>query len=118
MNSKDLAIGILSTTACILLVGLLIIHALPESAQASGMTTSGGSYVITTGTDISADQELVYIVDAPSEKLIAYRFDGGRGRIEIVQGIELKSLREAAAAGSKGNQPSKGRRPSSRGRRP
>jgi len=98
MNSKDLTIGILSTTAAILLVGLLVVHALPEPVHASGMGSIGGDYVLTVGTDVSADQELLYLVDAPQEKMIVYRFDGGRGSIEIVQGIEFKPLRDAAAA--------------------
>jgi len=113
MNSKDLAIGILSTTAAILLVGLLVIHALPQPVHASGMGTTGGDYVLTVGTDVSADQELLYLVDAPQEKMVVYRFDGGRGRIEIVQGVDFKPLRDAAAA-QPTPQPS-GRRP---GRRP
>jgi hypothetical protein len=100
MNSKDLAIGILSTTAAILLVGLLVVHALPGPAYASGMGASGGDYVLTVGMDVTADQELLYLVDAPQEKMIVYRFDGGRGTIEIYQGIDLKPLRDAAAAQS------------------
>jgi len=114
MNSKDLAIGILSTTAAILLVGLLIINTLPETAYASGMTEMGGDYVLSVGTAITADEELIYIIDAPTEKMVVYRFDAGRGQIEIVQGIDLKPLREAAAQQP---QPS-GQRPSTRGRRP
>lgn len=115
MNSKDLAIGILSTTAAILLVGLLIINTLPGPAYASGMTETGADYVLTVGTAITADEELIYVVDAPTEKMVVYRFDGGRGRIEIVQGIDLKPLREAAA-GQRTQPP--GRRPTTRGRRP
>lgn len=116
MNSKDLAIGILATTAAILLVGLLIISTLPEPALASGMTATGADYVLTVGMSITADEELVYVVDTPTEKMVVYRFDGGRGRIEIAQGVDLKPLREAAAA-QKTKQPT-GRRPGTRGRRP
>ncbi len=115
MSAKDLAIGILSTTAAILLVGLLIINTLPGLAYASGMTEMGGDYVLSVGTAITADEELIYIVDAPTEKMVVYRFDGGRGRIEIAQGIDLRPLREAAA----GQQPQpRGQRPTTRGRRP
>ncbi|MGD2109970.1 MAG: hypothetical protein PVI86_11330 [Phycisphaerae bacterium] len=115
MNSKDLAIGILSTTAAILLVGLLVVNTLPAPVQASGMTVTGGAYTVAVGMDVSADQELVYVIDAPTEKLIVYRFDGGRGVIEIAQGIDLKQLR-ASNAGQPGQAPS--RRPGSRGRNP
>ena len=115
MNSKDFAIGILSTTAVILLVGLVILNVRPEPAQASGMTATGQDYILTVGASGSADEELVYILDAPAGKLIVYWFDGSRGRIEIAQGIDLGELRKATAT-----QPTqqRGRRSGSRGRRP
>ena len=117
MNSKDFAIGILSTTAVILLVGLVILNARPEPAQASGMTTTGRDYVLTVGAGGSADEELVYVLDAPAGKLIVYWFDGGRGRIEIAQGIDLEELRKATATATQPTQ-QRGRRSGSRGRRP
>ena len=113
MDSKNFAIGILSTTAVILLVSLLFLNTRPQTAWASGMTTGAGDYVLTVGLDASADEELVYVIDAPGQKLVVYRFDTGRQQIEIVQGIDLAELREAAGQPA---QPQK-RKPSSRGRR-
>ena len=113
MDSKNFAIGILSTTAVILLVGLFFLNTRPQAAWASGMTTGAGDYVLTVGLDASADEELVYVIDAPGQKLIVYRFDTGRQQIEIVQGIDLAELRDSA---SQPAQPQK-RKPSSRGRR-
>jgi hypothetical protein len=92
MDSKNFAIGILSTTAVILLIGVLLLSTRSEPAWASGMTSEGGGYILTVGTDPSEDEELVYVIDAPSEKLIVYRFNAGRGRIDIVQGIDLAEL--------------------------
>ncbi len=113
MDTKNFAIGILSTTAVILLVGLLFLNSRPQPAWASGMTSGAGDYVLTVGSDASADEELVYVIDAPGQKLIAYRFATGRQQIEIVQGIDLAELRESPGQPA---QPQK-RKPSSRGRR-
>ncbi len=115
MDSKNLAISILSTTAAILLVGLLIVNTQPEPVWASGMNATAGDYVLTVGTDISDDEELLYVIDTSAEKLIVYRFDGRKHQIEIVQGIDLAELRQATTPSPK---PSRGKKPGSRGRRP
>ena len=115
VDTKDFVIGILSTTAAILLVGILIINTRPEPAWADGMTTAGGPYVLTVGGVGIADEEHLYILDTPAERLIAYRFNANRQQIEIAQGIELTDLRRAAAQPT--SQP-RGRQPASRGRRP
>jgi hypothetical protein len=116
MNAKDFAIGILSTTAVILLVGVVIMNTRPEPVRADGMTTStGGDYVLTVGGVSIVDEECLYVLDAPAQKLIAYRFDAGRQQIEIVQGIDLSELRKAddnaTAQPSGRRQPTRGRRP-------
>lgn len=92
MDSKTFMIGVLSTTATILFATLVIIGTRPSGAQASGMTASGGEYVLTVGLDASADEELVYIIDSVARRLIVYRFDSARQEIQIAQGIELKDL--------------------------
>ena len=114
MNSKDFAIGILSTTAAILFVGFLVINSRSEPAWASGMTTSGGDYVMTVGRDVSGDEELVYVIDGPGQKLIVYRFDSARQQIQIVKGIDLAELRQAGAQ----TQQPRGRTPGTRRRGP
>lgn len=96
MDAKNFTIGVLSTTAAILLVGLLVIHSRPEPARADGMTTSAGAYVLSVGGVSIADEEYLYVLDAPAQKLIAYRFDAGRQQIEVAQGIDLAELRRAA----------------------
>lgn len=107
MDTKNLTIGVLSTTALILLVGLLVIHTRPAPAFASGMTTTSGDFVMTVGSDASGDQELVYLLDVPVGRLIAYRFNSGRQSIEILQGIDLNAMRKPATGKAK---PSRGRR--------
>ena len=98
MDSKNFTIGILSTTAVILLVGLVVVNTRPDPAIAAGMTTTSGDYVLTVGTATIGNEEILYIIDAPAEKLIAYRFHGARREIEVVTGVDLKELRNASAA--------------------
>ena len=109
MDSKNFAIGILSTTAVMLLVGIMIIHSRPAPALASGMAASAGNYVMTVGNVSTNDEELVFIVNNQDKKMLVYRFDAGRREVQIVQGIRLDDLPKAA--GAQGNQPKKRRRP-------
>ncbi|MGB2988064.1 MAG: hypothetical protein WBE26_19520 [Phycisphaerae bacterium] len=114
MDSRNFAIGILSTTAAILLVGLLIINTRPEPVWADGMTVTGGDYVLTVGGVSTADEEYLYVIDAPAGKLISYRFDTGRKQVEIVQGIDLSELRRITSQPTQprsGKQDSRQQRP-------
>jgi len=97
MNSKNFAIGVLSTTATILLVGLILLHSRSNDALANGMTTSGGGYVVTVGNLTWNDEQVVYVVDASTDKMVVYRFNGGRHEIELLQGIDFAELKRAAA---------------------
>ena len=97
MNTKDMTIGILSTTAVMLLVGILIIHSRPEPAIASGMTVSSGDYVMTVSSVSTNDEELLFVIDCPEQKMIVYRFDVGRRQLEINQQVNLEDLRKATA---------------------
>ena len=96
MESRNLAVGVLSTTAVILLVGLAIIHTRPTPAQADGMTVARGDYVLTVGGSTQVDEELVFLIDVPEQKMIIYRFDAGRHQIDMVQGVDLAEMREAS----------------------
>ncbi len=113
MDTKNFAIGILSTTAVILVVGLVLLHTGREQAWASGMTAAGGEYVLTVGLGVQRDEELVYVIHAPTQRMVTYRFDTTRQQIEIVQGMDLAELRQPAAEPA---QP-KGRKSGSGGRR-
>lgn len=96
MDSKNFAIGVLSTTATILLVGVVLLYSRPDIVRADGMTASGGGYIVTVGSLTQNDEELVYVIDATTEKMIAYRFDGNRRQIELVQGVDLAELKRAS----------------------
>jgi hypothetical protein len=113
MDSRNFLIGLLSTTATILLVGVVVVMTRPAPTIAAGMTASGGDYILTVGTSTQIDEEFVYVVDTSAQTMLAYRFDGNRGEIEVVQGVDLSVLR----AGS-GNAPGGQTPPPGRGRQP
>ncbi len=97
MQSKDFAIGVLATTAAILLVGLAVVsHS--GAAYADGMTTSAGSggYILTVGSFNRPDEEFVYVFDSTTDRMVAYRFDVNRRQMELVEGIDLAEIRRAA----------------------
>ena len=49
MDTKNFAIGVLSTTAVVLFVGLILIHTRPQPAYGNAMNAQGGDYVLITG---------------------------------------------------------------------
>ncbi len=109
MDQRNFAIGVLSTTAVVLFVGLLLVNFQAPRVLASGMSASGGEYTMTVGTFAQNDEEFVYVIKARSEKLAVYRFDASRKEIQIVDGVDLKQMRAAASGGSA--QPGRGGRP-------
>jgi hypothetical protein len=109
MDSRNFVIGLLSTTAAILLVGVVVVMTRPTPALAAGMTTSGGDYILTVGTGTPLDEEFVYVVDTAAHKMLAYRFDANRGSIEIIQGVDLSELRQGAGNAPGGQNPPPGR---------
>ena len=113
MDSKNFAIGVLSTTSAILLVGVVVVITRPQPVIAAGMSASGGEYIMSVGTSAQVDEEFLYVVDVPARKMLVYRFDGNRSVIEIVQGIDLGELRPDA-----GNQPGRQNQPPGRSGQP
>ena len=94
MNAKDLAIGVLSTTAVILFVGLILLHAQPATVRASGMLDRGGDYIMLTG-ELWEQEELVYVIDAGTSRMIAYRYNRTNKQIEVGGAQELEPFLQA-----------------------
>jgi len=107
-NSKDFAIGILTTTAVILLVGIVVVQTRPDSAYAAGMTAAGGDYVLAVGRIQRTPEELLYVIDSVEEKLVVYKCDGAKRQVQITDTVDLKRLREGSDA-PKTTQPQRGR---------
>lgn len=102
MNGKDLAIGVLSVTAVVLLTAVLIIHAVaPTPAMAFGQSGRIGPYVAATG-QLDEWAELLLLVDSDAGLMNVYGFDANMGGVVLIQQINL--LAEPAAPEQQGAQ--------------
>ena len=110
MDNRNFAIGVLSTTAVVLLVGLVVVHSRPQPVMADGMTILAGDYSMTVGALTQVDEDWLYVIDNPEKKLISYRFNTTSGEIEVVQGIDLGEIRDMAEKRGSGKEPPKQRR--------
>ena len=99
MNSKNFAIGILTTTSAILLVGVLLMGRMADVARAGSMTVSGGDYTVAVGR-INSRDEVLYIIDAPTQRMGMFRFDSGARKIVLIAGEELGLVRKNVTAGT------------------
>lgn len=88
MDSKDLTIGVLSTTAVILFVGLVLVHTEPTPVYASGMGGAGGDYMMLSG-ELFDQEELLYVIDTSQNRLLTYRFNMNTGQVERASGEML-----------------------------
>ena len=110
MNSKDLAIGVLSTTAVVLFVGMVLVRMQPQQAYASGMGDRGGDYIVVTGA-MWAEEELLYVFNTAQNKMMVYKYDQQSKQI-----VPLASADMAQVLSGKPPQPNKPARRSRRSR--
>ncbi len=83
MNHQNMIIGVLTVTATILLVGLILLGTLTQQpAHAVGQNDRCGNYLMATG-QWNGNRELLWILDAKSGNLGMYYFDSQRARIEL-----------------------------------
>jgi len=84
LDGRSLAIGVLSVTACVLLVGYLLLASLPP-AYGIGQVDRGGDYIVLTQ-QLSNSQEGVLVIDAVSQRMSLYALDANRKEIRLLQG--------------------------------
>ncbi len=94
MDQRNFAIGVLSTTAAIMLVGLVLVSTRPTPASAAGMTATGGDYIMSVGTTPQTDEEYLFVVEVPAQKMVVYRFDANKGVVDLIQAIDLAVFRQ------------------------
>lgn len=91
-SAKDFTIGVLSVTAVVLLVGLILVnHVAPRPVCASGQGGVTGDYVVTTAR-LDNTTEVLFITDTIAQEMNMYGFIPGRGVIELVQKFDLRAL--------------------------
>lgn len=91
-DNKNYVIGVLSITATILLVGLLLAtsqHAQP--AYAAGQIDRGGDYIMLTG-KFSQSNELVYVTDAAAQRINAYSWEPTTNTFVLWDSLDLPKL--------------------------
>ncbi len=94
MDSKNLTIGVLATTATILFVGLVLLHAIPSPAQASGMGACSRDYGLCLSVGrIQQGEQQVFVIDAAGSRMNAYSYDLSRKEIRLDQTISLEDMR-------------------------
>ena len=93
VDVRTFAIGVLSVTACVLFVGLLLVASQPSPAYGIGQNDRGGDYVMLTQQLTSSNEGLI-VVDAAAQKMILYGFDFNRKSLRIVDGFNLERLRK------------------------
>lgn len=90
IDTKTFAIGVLSITACILFVGLLMVSMQP--AYGTGQLDRGGDYIMLTQ-QLSNSQEGVVIIDAASRQMTLYALNNSNKRLQIIHpNIDLNQL--------------------------
>lgn len=89
LDAKTFAIGILSVTACVLFVGLVLFIQTP--AQAIGMNDRGGDYIMLTQ-QISNTAEAIVVIDAAAKRMILYGFDYNNKQLDIIRQVWLDQL--------------------------
>jgi len=91
-DKSDYAIGVLSITAVILLVGLLLItSASGNRAAANSMLDRGGDYIMATG-QFSESDEVIYVTDTAAQRLALYSYDPTHRQFMLWDVFDLRQL--------------------------
>ena len=86
-DNRNLVIAVLSITAVVLLVGILV----SDRALAIGQLDRGGDYIMLTG-QFSNSSELLYITDAAARRLNVYGYNTTNRQFVIWDSINLTQL--------------------------
>lgn len=97
VDARTFAIGVLGVTACILLVGIVLLASSPAPSYATGMNDRSGDYILLTQ-QLTTTNEGVIVIDAASKQLVMYAFDQNANRIEMLGRFKLDKLRKPADA--------------------
>lgn len=92
-TGPSMTIGVLSITAVILLVGVLVVSTINSRAMAIGQTDRGGDYIVVTS-QFNSGTEAVIVTDAATQQMIVYAWVTSAGRLDIWDRFDLKRLTE------------------------
>jgi hypothetical protein len=83
IDSKTFAVGVLSITACILFVGLVMVTMQPMPAYGIGQTDRGGDYIMVTQ-QLTNSQEGVIVIDAAARQMTLYALNGSNKQLQVL----------------------------------
>lgn len=98
IDGRLAGIGVLSVTACILFVGLILVLQTARPAEAIGMNDRGGDYIMVTQ-QVSNSNEAVVVIDAAAKRMIAYAFDYNNKALEILRTVNLDRMPQPGKRG-------------------
>lgn len=84
VDGQTFTIGVLSVTACVLLVGFLLVTLMPRTASAIGTSDRGGDYIMVTQ-QLSNSTEGVVIIDAAAKRMNLYVLDLSSKQLKLLQ---------------------------------
>ncbi len=84
VDGQTFTIGVLSVTACVLLVGFLLVTMMPRTASAIGTSDRGGDYIMVTQ-QLSNSTEGVVIIDAAAKRMNLYVLDLSSKQLKLLQ---------------------------------
>jgi len=90
LDGKTFGIGVLTVTACVLFVGLILVSQ-QTPAYGIGLNDRGGDYIVVTQ-QISNTSEGIVVIDAAAKQLLIYRFDYNNKSLEILSRVALQNL--------------------------
>ncbi len=91
-DNRNFIIGVLSITATILFVGLIVVSMTGSTpAYAIGQIDRGGDYILVTG-QFTQNSELVYVIDAAARRMIAYSYETTTRDFVLWHGEDLAKL--------------------------
>jgi hypothetical protein len=108
INGKTLAIGVLTVTACIFFVGLILVSQPP--AYAIGQLDRGGDYIMLTQ-QLSTTTEGIVVIDAAAKQMIVYQYDYNNRSLDILKRVYLDQLPKPNRPAETEQRPTPGRRP-------
>ncbi len=91
-DNQNLAIGVLTITATVLLVGVLLGPLGSENAALGiGQIDRGGDYIVVTG-QFTQNTELVYVTDAAAQRMNSYSFETTNRQFVQWESIDLRAI--------------------------
>ncbi len=91
-DRRNLTIGVLTITATILFVGVVLsTMGGRNDAMAIGQIDRGGDYIVVTG-QFTENQEQVYVTDAAAQRMNIYSYDTRTRQFTLWDTIDLKAV--------------------------